>query len=43
MIAKAFELIEELPGPPQIHLIRPDLVPPRTALPGPLDSLKDID
>ncbi|MBB4568728.1 LacI family DNA-binding transcriptional regulator [Rhizobium leucaenae] len=42
MITKAFELIEETRTPPKIHLIRPDLVPPRTALTGPLDGLKDI-
>lgn len=42
MITKAFELIEEPRTPPQIHLIRPELVPPRTALSGPLDALKDI-
>jgi LacI family fructose operon transcriptional repressor len=42
MITKAFELIEETRAPPKIHLIRPDLVPPRTALTGPLDGLKDI-
>ncbi|MFS8114012.1 LacI family DNA-binding transcriptional regulator [Rhizobium jaguaris] len=42
MITKAFELIEETQTPPRIHLIQPDLVPPRTALTGPLDGLKDI-
>ncbi|WP_083656352.1 LacI family DNA-binding transcriptional regulator [Mongoliimonas terrestris] len=41
MIARAFELLEEPRPAPRIHLIRPDLVPPRTALRGPLDALKD--
>ncbi|WEX81659.1 LacI family DNA-binding transcriptional regulator [Sinorhizobium numidicum] len=42
MITKAFEIIEEARPSPQIHLIQPELVPPRTALTGPLDALKDI-
>ncbi|OJG00062.1 LacI family DNA-binding transcriptional regulator [Pararhizobium antarcticum] len=43
MIAKAFEIIDQPRSAPQLHLIRPELVPPRTALMGPLDALKDID
>jgi LacI family fructose operon transcriptional repressor len=42
MITKAFELIEQSQSPPTLHLLLPDLVAPRTALPGPLDGLKDI-
>ena len=42
MITKAFELIREPFSAPTVHLLRPELVAPRTALPGPLDGLKDI-
>ena len=42
MITKAFELIEQSPSTPVVHLLLPELVMPRTALPGPLDGLKDI-
>ncbi|NLS00390.1 substrate-binding domain-containing protein [Rhizobium sp. P38BS-XIX] len=41
MITKAFELIEQPHAMPQIHLLPPQLVSPRTALPGPLDGIKD--
>jgi LacI family transcriptional regulator, fructose operon transcriptional repressor len=43
MIAKAFEVIEEPRAPLQIHMIEPQLVPPRTALTGPLDALMDSE
>ncbi len=43
MIAKAFKVLEHPSSPPIIHLIPPELVPPRTALRGPLDELKEID
>ncbi|MEY9559050.1 LacI family DNA-binding transcriptional regulator [Sinorhizobium fredii] len=43
MIAKAFEVIEQPRAAPRIYLVEPELVPPRTALTGPLDALKDID
>lgn len=43
MLAKGFELIEEARPAVQIHLIQPELVHPRTALNGPLDSIRDID
>lgn len=41
MIAKAFELIEAAAAPPQTFLIKPELIQPRSALKGPLDTLKD--
>ena len=41
MIAKAFELSSQPPNPPQIVLIQPELVQPRSALKGPLDSLSE--
>lgn len=41
MITKAFELIEQPHASPLVHLLLPELVSPRTALPGPLDGLKD--
>ncbi len=43
MISKAFEIVDQGRSPPELHLIQPELVPPRTALMGPLDALKDID
>ncbi|MGK9202785.1 LacI family DNA-binding transcriptional regulator [Sinorhizobium meliloti] len=43
MIAKAFEVIEEPRASLQIHMIEPQLVPPRTALTGPLDALMDSE
>lgn len=42
MLSKAFELMEEARPAVRIHLIQPELVHPRTALKGPLDSIKDI-
>lgn len=43
MLTKAFEVIEDPRSQPQIHLVTPELIAPRTALAGPLDALKDID
>lgn len=42
MLARAFEIIADPAAAAQIHLVAPELVPPRTALAGPLDALKDI-
>lgn len=42
MITKAFELIEQPHSSPIVHQLHPQLVLPRTALPGPLDGLKDV-
>ncbi len=39
MIAKAFELINRTVAPPETFLIQPELIEPRSALLGPLDSL----
>ncbi|WP_181706117.1 LacI family DNA-binding transcriptional regulator [Chthonobacter rhizosphaerae] len=41
MIARAFALLDEGRPAARIHLVTPELVPPRTALRGPLDALKD--
>ncbi|MDO1583504.1 LacI family DNA-binding transcriptional regulator [Rhizobium oryzicola] len=41
MLEKGFELLDAEETAPQIILIEPQLVPPRTALEGPLDALKD--
>lgn len=43
MLAKAFELLAQPRPAVKIHLVQPELVRPRTALKGPLDSIKDID
>jgi LacI family fructose operon transcriptional repressor len=43
MITKGFAILDADRGPPITHLVRPTLVPPRTALTGPLDALKDIE
>ncbi|MEP7456528.1 LacI family DNA-binding transcriptional regulator [Phyllobacterium sp. SB3] len=43
MIAKAFSLLDEGLHTPQVYLVAPKLVPPRTALVGPLDAIKDIE
>lgn len=43
MLAKAFEVMKEPRPAPTVHMIRPELIKPRTALAGPLDALKDID
>lgn len=42
MIAKAFDLMERRVREPELHLIMPSLIAPRSAIPGPLDALKDI-
>jgi LacI family fructose operon transcriptional repressor len=39
MVAMAFDLLDEPPAAPQVFVIPPLLVPPRTALTGPLDEL----
>ncbi|CAN7722666.1 LacI family DNA-binding transcriptional regulator [Rhizobium sp. LjRoot258] len=41
MLERGFELLEDENAKPQIVMIEPQLVPPRTALEGPLDALKD--
>lgn len=41
MLERGFELLEDPEVSPQIVMIKPQLVPPRTALEGPLDALKD--
>jgi LacI family fructose operon transcriptional repressor len=43
MITKAFEIMSENRPAVQTYLIQPQLVPPRTALKGPLDAIKDIE
>ena len=43
IVAKALELIDGPSGPPQTVLITPELIGPRMALKGPLDTLKDFD
>lgn len=42
MIAKGFAILDADRRPPVTYLVQPTLVPPRTALTGPLDALKDI-
>lgn len=42
MIAKAFELMDQRVTQPELHLIMPKLIAPRSAITGPIDSLKDI-
>lgn len=41
MLEKGFELLESEEAAPQISIVEPQLVAPRTALEGPLDALKD--
>lgn len=43
MITKGFEILGTSRAPAVTHLVPPMLVPPRTALTGPLDALKDIE
>ncbi|MCV3736123.1 LacI family DNA-binding transcriptional regulator [Rhizobium sp. TRM96647] len=43
MIAKGLAILEAKREPAATHLVQPMLVPPRTALSGPLDTLKDVD
>lgn len=43
MIAKAFEILDDKKPAADIHLIKPELVLPRSALTGPLDSIKDTE
>ncbi|MDM9646407.1 LacI family DNA-binding transcriptional regulator [Rhizobium sp. S163] len=41
MLDRGFDLLEDEDAEPQIIMIEPQLVPPRTALEGPLDAIKD--
>lgn len=41
MVSTAFELLDQPPEAPRVFVIPPRLVPPRTALTGPLDELED--
>ncbi len=41
MLERGFDLLEEAPAHPTVTIIDPQLVPPRTALEGPLDDIKD--
>ena len=43
MISKGFEILGTRRPQPVTYLVKPMLVPPRTALTGPLDSLRDIE
>jgi len=43
MLAKAFEIMDGPRPAVEIHLIRPELVQPRTALTGPLDLIREVD
>ncbi len=43
MITKGFSILDEGRPAAVTHLVQPVLVPPRTALTGPLDALKDIE
>ncbi len=43
MITKAFDLMSESRPAIRTHVVQPELVPPRTALQGPLDAIKDIE
>lgn len=43
MIAEGFKILATSRPPAITHLVQPMLVPPRTALTGPLDALKDVD
>jgi LacI family transcriptional regulator, fructose operon transcriptional repressor len=42
MIAKAFDLMEKHVTEPELHLVMPRLIAPRSAIALPVDSLKDI-
>lgn len=41
MLETGFDLLEDAPATPSVTIIEPQLVPPRTALEGPLDDIKD--
>jgi len=43
MITKAFEIMSETRPEIRTWLVQPELIPPRTALKGPLDAIKDIE
>ncbi|MEK1886460.1 MAG: LacI family DNA-binding transcriptional regulator [Phyllobacterium sp.] len=42
MITKAFEIMSETHPSIRTYLVQPELIPPRTALTGPLDAIRDI-
>ncbi|MNY06712.1 hypothetical protein D3C86_1394820 [compost metagenome] len=41
MLEKGFELLEDNRSEPEVIIIEPQLIPPRTALEGPLDNIWD--
>jgi LacI family fructose operon transcriptional repressor len=41
MLEKGFDLLEENRSDPEVIIIEPKLIPPRTALEGPLDDIWD--
>ena len=41
MLEKGFELLEAAPARPVVEMVEPQLIPPRTALKGPLDDIRD--
>lgn len=41
MLERGFELLDDAPTHPVVAVIEPQLIPPRTALKGPLDDIKD--
>lgn len=41
MLARGFELLDTAPACPVIRIVKPQLIPPRTALEGPLDDIRD--
>ena len=43
MISKAFELINRTAAPPEIFLMQPELIEPRSALLGPLSVNKQYN
>ncbi|UXS04592.1 LacI family DNA-binding transcriptional regulator [Agrobacterium tumefaciens] len=41
MLERGFELLEAAPAHPVVTIVEPQLIPPRTALKGPLDDIRD--
>ncbi len=41
MLEQGFDLLDEEDASPRLIVIKPELIPPRTALKGPLDELRD--
>jgi LacI family fructose operon transcriptional repressor len=41
MLEVGFELLDSSPGEPCVTIIEPQLIPPRTALTGPLDDVSE--